>query len=166
MPDGLLNGFDLSRVGMFGHSLGGATTAAAMHRDPRIKAGINLDGRLIGPLSTAGLDRPFLLISAADHPNDPTWTTLWTRLRQWKRELLLAGTAHNSFGDLQVFFGQQPLGLDPEQIPLVIGTINARRSVLAQRTYIRTFFDQHLLGRPSPQLAGPSPSWPEVQFVR
>lgn len=49
---------------MFGHSFGGATTAAAMHADPRIKAGINLDGSLYGPVTTVGLDQPYLLITA------------------------------------------------------------------------------------------------------
>jgi len=43
--EGLLAGrLDLSRVGIFGHSFGGATAAAAVARDPRFRAGINLDG--------------------------------------------------------------------------------------------------------------------------
>ena len=43
--DKLLAGsLDLSRVGVFGHSFGGATAAAAVERDPRFRAGINLDG--------------------------------------------------------------------------------------------------------------------------
>ncbi|MGW4848825.1 alpha/beta hydrolase family protein [Nocardia brasiliensis] len=39
---------DLSKIGMFGHSLGGTTTAQAMHDDPRIRAGVNLDGPPVG----------------------------------------------------------------------------------------------------------------------
>ena len=35
---------DLERVGAFGHSNGGATTATAMLADRRIRAGVNLDG--------------------------------------------------------------------------------------------------------------------------
>ena len=43
--DRLLAGrLDVSRVGIFGHSFGGATAAAAVERDPRFRAGINLDG--------------------------------------------------------------------------------------------------------------------------
>ncbi|HEX3049248.1 MAG TPA: hypothetical protein VHP83_01225 [Aggregatilineaceae bacterium] len=37
---------DLEKIGMFGHSFGGATTVEAMARDTRIKAGVNLDGSL------------------------------------------------------------------------------------------------------------------------
>ena len=33
-----------AHVGIFGHSFGGATAAAAVERDPRFRAGINLDG--------------------------------------------------------------------------------------------------------------------------
>ena len=46
-------------VGVFGHSLGGATAAQLMHDDRRVRAGIDLDGTLYGPVTTAGLDRPF-----------------------------------------------------------------------------------------------------------
>jgi len=43
--DELLAGaLDLSRVGIFGHSFGGATAAAAVQCDKRFRAGINLDG--------------------------------------------------------------------------------------------------------------------------
>ena len=42
--DALLAGvLDLSHVGIFGHSFGGATAAAAVQRDKRFRAGINLD---------------------------------------------------------------------------------------------------------------------------
>jgi predicted dienelactone hydrolase len=37
---------DLSRIGMFGFSLGGAATAAAMHALPQIRVGADLDGGL------------------------------------------------------------------------------------------------------------------------
>ena len=43
----------MSSVAMFGHSLGGATAAAAMLEDQRITAGVNLDGSLVGPVVNA-----------------------------------------------------------------------------------------------------------------
>jgi predicted dienelactone hydrolase len=51
---------DLAHTGMFGFSPGGATAAAAMLVDPRIKAGADLDGSLYGPVRKTGLTRPFL----------------------------------------------------------------------------------------------------------
>jgi pimeloyl-ACP methyl ester carboxylesterase len=45
---GLACELDVSRTGIFGHSLGGATAAAAMLYDSRFIGGINLDGSLWG----------------------------------------------------------------------------------------------------------------------
>ena len=47
LPVGLGGALDLARIGMFGHSLGGATTAEAMAADRKILAGIDLDGTII-----------------------------------------------------------------------------------------------------------------------
>jgi predicted dienelactone hydrolase len=59
---------DLENMGMFGHSFGGATTAQILITDPRIKAGINMDGGLYGKLRVPadGLKKPFLMMSADD----------------------------------------------------------------------------------------------------
>ncbi|MBB2915331.1 putative dienelactone hydrolase [Streptosporangium becharense] len=167
-PSGLRGMLDLSRVGMFGHSLGGATAAATMHADPRIKAGANLDGAMFGPVLRAGLDRPFLLVGSSEHgrDNDPGWAALWSRLRGWRLELRLDGAGHSSFTDLQVLLRQHPLGLPPEQVNEMIGKIDGPRSVLVQRVYLRAFFDRHLLGRPGRLLDGPSKRWPEMRFTR
>jgi len=96
---GLRGAFDLSRTGMFGHSLGGATTAATMYHDPRVKAGANLDGTFFGATATAGTDRPFLLFGSDNGtgPGDPSWDEFWASQRGWKRELKLTGSTHNSF---------------------------------------------------------------------
>ncbi|MFF3437172.1 alpha/beta hydrolase family protein [Streptosporangium sp. NPDC002721] len=167
VPRGLRGALNLSRVGMFGHSLGGATAAATMHADARVKAGVNLDGSLFGPVLREGLDRPFLQVGSSGHGrgDDPSWAALWTRLRGWRLELRLDGTGHTSFTDLQVLLRQHPLGLPPDQVTGMIGEIDGPRSVLIQRRYVRAFFDRHLLGRPSPLLAEPSKLWPEMRFA-
>jgi predicted dienelactone hydrolase len=170
LPDGLRGAFDLNRVGMFGHSLGGSTAAATMHDDPRVKAGVNLDGTLVGASAVAGSDRPFLLLSS-DHgtdPEDPTWDTFWANQRGWKAELRLNGSTHGSFNDGQVFYPQaaRALGLSPEQVAELVGTLDPRRSVAIQRAYLRAFFDQHLRHRDSRLMHGTHPRFPEIEFVR
>jgi dienelactone hydrolase len=94
-----LSGDRLDHIGMFGHSAGGATAAAAMHVDARISAGINMDGALLTPAATAGSDRPFLLIGRQDHhrANDPTWAAFWTNQRGAKLQLNLTGSTHATF---------------------------------------------------------------------
>ena len=49
LPAGLTGALDLSRIGMFGWSIGGAASAQAMRDDPRVKAGVDLDGTFWGP---------------------------------------------------------------------------------------------------------------------
>jgi dienelactone hydrolase len=44
LPPGLRASLDLNRIGIFGHSLGGAVAANAMANDRRFDAGLNLDG--------------------------------------------------------------------------------------------------------------------------
>lgn len=61
---------DASHIAAAGHSLGGATAAAAMDRDPRIKAAVNVDGTLYGGLSGDVSPRPFLLVES-DHSETP-----------------------------------------------------------------------------------------------
>ena len=120
LPSGLRGALRLSSVGMFGHSLGGATAAAAMLEDQRIQAGVNLDGTLFGPVVDAGLDRPFMLVGAEGHgrDSDQSWAKFWANLRGWRLNLQLTGSAHNSFTDLQVMVPQTAgaLGLPPEVV--------------------------------------------------
>lgn len=57
---------DMQRIGMFGHSFGGATTVQMLLNDPRIQAGINMDGVLFGEdrIPAEGVGKPFLMMSA------------------------------------------------------------------------------------------------------
>jgi predicted dienelactone hydrolase len=170
LPNGMRGAFDLDRIAIFGHSLGGATAAAAVHDDRRFRAGVNMDGTLFGAAGPAGSDQPFLLLSS-DHPTipeDPTWDTLFAQQRGPILELRLASSAHLSFNDGQVLFPQVAgvLGLGAGDLAQLVGTIDPGRSVAIQRTYLRAFFDLWLRHRHQVLLAGPSRRYPEVQFVR
>src|SRR4051812_1827231 len=150
-------------------SLGGATAAEVMFEDRRIKAGVNLDGTLFGPVVAAGLDRPFMLVGAQQHgrDDDATWAQFWAHLRGWRLNLQLTGSAHNSFTDIQVLLPQiaDVLNLPPEVVQQLIGTIDPQRSISNQRAYVTAFFDLHLRHRDRRLLDHPSPRFPEMQFV-
>ncbi|WP_433922574.1 alpha/beta hydrolase family protein [Paenibacillus taichungensis] len=65
--NGRFNGhMDLDNIGMFGHSFGGATTVQMLMDDPRVKAGMNMDGVLFGEkrIPAEGVGKPFLMMSA------------------------------------------------------------------------------------------------------
>jgi len=52
---------DLARLGVFGHSFGGATAAQVCQMGAH-KAGIDIDGDLFGSVVQTGLEKPFLVI--------------------------------------------------------------------------------------------------------
>jgi predicted dienelactone hydrolase len=166
---------DPSAMAMAGHSAGGAATIAAMLADPRIRAGIDMDGSTAAPIPVDGLARPFLFLGRASHytPGSRgaitslrdwkllrsaviTWERDWECLTGWKRWLVVAGAVHASFTDLTLLADQ--VGID-------IGAgLSGARSLDITRAYVRAFFDQHLRGRPQALLDRPSPRYPEVTF--
>ncbi|MER6573801.1 hypothetical protein ABT288_48670 [Streptomyces sp. NPDC001093] len=169
LPPTLAGAFDLSLVGMLGHSLGGATAAAAIRADRRLRAGANLDGSLLPPV-TDGTDRPFLLFGSdpGPGPEDPSWDQFWTSQYGWKRELALIGSTHTSFTDLETLLPQAApaLRLTPSQVTQAIGTLDPHHAIHTQRDYVRAFFDLHLRHLDNHLLEHPSPRYPQIRFLR
>lgn len=62
---------DVSKLGVFGHSQGGAAAGQALFDDQRIKAGINIDGVQWGPMIDNQLTKPFALVSSDWPPEHP-----------------------------------------------------------------------------------------------
>ncbi|WP_405654437.1 alpha/beta hydrolase family protein [Streptomyces sp. RK9] len=149
---------DARRVGVGGHSIGGAATAALMDTDPQVRAGMNMDGGFhTRPDSVA---RPFLLLgtTTTTQAGDPyDWGAAWPHLEGWKRWLTVAGSGHFTFTDVPVVLGQ--LGEHDPTAP-----ISGRRSEQITRAYIAAFYDRHLRGTAQPLLDGPTPAHPEVGF--
>jgi dienelactone hydrolase len=169
LPRGIRKALNLSTIGMFGWSIGGATTAATMHDDTRIKAGIDLDGTFYGSVVTDGLARPVLLMSSQHHgrENDPTWEAVWAHLRGWKLDLRLLGAAHGSYSDAETLLHQAApaVGIPPAQLTQQLGTIDPSNAVAAERAYITAFFDLHLRHRDTHLLDTPSPQYPQIAFL-
>ncbi|MCX5256856.1 lipase [Streptomyces canus] len=186
LPRGLGEALDLARTGMFGHSLGGMTTAEAMRVDRRIRAGVNLDGplgydwadpELLLPVARTGLDRPFLQMGAwlavpsgrlpHTHEYSPSWRAMWRNSTGWKRDLWTEAAEHNSFTDYQTVLPglAERLTLPKGLLSRMTGTVDPARFTVSRRAYLTAFFDQHLRGRHQPLLDGPSPLHPDVRFI-
>ncbi|QMU73801.1 hydrolase [Streptacidiphilus sp. P02-A3a] len=170
LPTGLLGSPDLSRIGMFGWSLGGAAAATSMLDDPRIDAGADLDGTFYGPVATKGLDRPFLLFSSQGHNrnDDSSWTSFWAHSHGKVLDLKLQGSQHLSFSDNEYLLPQEASvdGVTQAQLTQTLGTIAPDRAIAIERTYLAAYFDQELRHVSSPLLSGPSKAYPEISFVR
>jgi dienelactone hydrolase len=162
-----IHGLALAHIGMFGFSLGGATTAAAMRLDPRIVAGADLDGSLYGPVRRTGLRRPFLLMVEPQTMRlDPSVRSFWTHLHGPRFALELAHSRHQTFDDL-VWVKPQLAHALPALARQIndVGTIDATRAIRAESAYLTAFFDRYLRDR-SGTLLDHSQAYPEVTLTR
>lgn len=153
---------DPRRIGIAGHSIGGATAAATMAIDDRVKAGANLDGDFYTcPAATGLARRPFMMLGAesthSPNSHDTDWPATWSHLDGWKRWLTTTGAEHFSFTDLPYLANQ--LGLSDPAVPL-----SGERGWHITRDYMAAFFNLHLRSIPQPLLNGPTTSHPEIAF--
>ncbi|MDX3249078.1 alpha/beta hydrolase [Streptomyces sp. ME18-1-4] len=151
---------DKHEIGMAGHSLGGAAAAATMIADPRVRAGVNMDGTFHPAPMPGQINRPFLMLGAAvNHApggDDYTvWERAWAALGGYKKWLTVAGADHFSFADLDLLLEEAGFPTPP---------LSPERGVVITREYVTAFFDRTLKGIHSPLLDGPSPNNPEVLF--
>jgi predicted dienelactone hydrolase len=169
LPHGLSGALDLRHTGMFGFSDGGSTTAHALNVEPRLTAGVNLDGTLWTPQAVAGSSRPLLLFGEAtlDPFQAQTYAEFWTRQRGPKLWLNLKGSKHQTFTDFAALVPQVAPIICEDQSWVIqgVGTIGPR-AVPVERAYIAAWFDQYLRHRDGDLLRGPSPCYPEVVFTR
>lgn len=175
---------DLSRVGFYGHSYGGATAAETMFYDRRFDAGIDFDGRLsttygppqdlpYGPIKAAryGLDKPFLLVGAGRHSHVPvvdqdrSWIEFWGNQRGWKRDVQVRAGEHFSFSDYPAILAQLGDALPPGLMEAANGTVPPAESTAGMRAYVRSYFDLHLKHRPTRLFDAPHPAYPNFQPV-
>jgi len=170
LPTSLSGTLDLTEVGMFGHSAGGSTAAMAMAADPRITAGLNMDGNLawldgsLLPVAEHGLDRPFLLLGKDGRTDTgPGWQAFLAATTGWARQLTLRGSEHATFTDAEALLPQ--LGLPSDVRTKDIGTIDPAEAIRTQKAYVAAFFDRWLRGHDNHLLDGPSPAYPAMEFV-
>ncbi|EAW19349.1 PAF acetylhydrolase family protein [Aspergillus fischeri NRRL 181] len=158
-------GLDTSKVGIYGHSLGGATAAEAMLSDSRLKGGINLDGSFFGSVINRGLDKPFMIMAheGKNLTTDVTWGALWPKLKGTRRRFMINGSTHGTFTDLAQ--AADIVGLReefPTQAAAFLGSIDGGRALQVIATYTSRFFDFVLKGKKVELLDMSSKEFPEV----
>lgn len=168
-PSGRFTGrLDLQHIGVLGHSLGGATAANFCYRDPQCKAGIDLDGRLFGPVISRGLRQPFMFIFEPGGNNKGPVVahimrqvhSMYARLPPTTRlGISVAGANHFTFSD-------QMLVKDPILIWIMRHTglsgLGGKNGLQITASYVSTFFDVYLKGKPKAHLNALARSFPEV----
>ena len=109
-PAGRFKGkFDMPKIGIAGHSLGGATAAQFCHDDARCKAGIDIDGMPFGNVIQDGLHQPFFFLMS-DHSREESGSefqtvernigSIYDHLPEGKRwGMTIMGANHFTFSD-------------------------------------------------------------------
>jgi predicted dienelactone hydrolase len=160
---------DMTRVGVFGHSFGGATAAEFCSKDDRCKAGIDIDGSLHGSVVQTGIHKPFmfLLSGLGDFSSDAEVRqikadiqSVYDRLPPDRRFVaVIRGANHFMFSDDPALLKS---GLVRKVLRIfgVLG-IDGRRQLAITDYCVRTFFDGCLTHGSRPDLS--SPSYPELE---
>jgi predicted dienelactone hydrolase len=175
-PSGrLLGHLDMQRVGVFGHSLGGATALQFCHDDSRCKAGIDVDGAPLGSVVAEGVTQPFMFL-LSDHRGESNAGepaairqaganihSIYNRLPNDRRlMIMIRGARHYGFSDDGAML-KSPLLM---RVLRTVGVVrlDGRRQVALTAHYISTFFDVYLKGAPASELTS-QPEYPEIEYV-
>ena len=172
-PNGRFTGrLDMKRVGVFGHSLGGATAAQFCHDDPRCKAGIDVDGAPYGSVIHDGLHQPFMFL-LSDHSDtsdadgrqiDANIRSIYSRLPPVGRlRIAIRGANHFNFSDGALLKSQivqwmlRKLGL--------FG-IDGSRQLAVTAHCIRNFFEVYLKESSGLEPNIQSSLYPEIELLK
>lgn len=151
---------DLDHVGVFGMSSGGTVSHMTCVVDSRCRAGLNLDGFQPLLIDLPPLQRPFMHLGSEHnlqlgvaHESSEAKSYL-VRVR---------GSRHASFTDAVLTMHRlRSVGLGDQ----VLGSIDGRHMLNLVNDYVLAFFNENLLGRSEPLLAGPVARYPEVTFLK
>ena len=164
---------DLTRVGVFGHSFGGATAAEFCSQDSRCEAGIDVDGSLHGSVIQTGIHKPFMFLMSGlgDFSTDAEVRqivadiqSVYDRLPPDGRlRVVIRGANHFTFSDDGALLKSHLL----RGVLRLFGKlgIDGPRQLDVTAYCVRTFFDVYLKREGPEPLKISSPLYPEIQVL-
>ncbi len=163
---------DMTRVGVFGHSLGGAVAAQFCHEDSRCKAGIDIDGAPHGSVIQAGLRQPFMfLLSDHGDASDSASTQILADIQSiydrmppdHRLRAKIRGAFHFTFSDDGAVMKSSLV----RGLLRVFGKLgmSGRRQLAVTAYCVRSFFDANLKVAGGSRFSIASPLYPEIQVL-
>ena len=139
---------DLGRIGVVGHSLGGANALQFCHDDQRCKVAVDIDGAPLGAVIHEGVSQPVLFL-LSEHSHDPKdevkqaesdIASIYGQLPPNRRmEVTLRGANHYGFSDDGAMLKSPALRYGLKKVG-VIG-MDGPRQVEMTRDCVRSFLD-------------------------
>ena len=167
---------DGSRIGVLGHSIGGAVAAEACWLDPRIKCALNLDGWTFGEVLRHGLAKPWMVIYGKgieiEPPNleaQPEGIQRYWQMNRLNYAVVEAALRKNGGHCLSIKgashwnFSDRPL-YSPLRSQTQAGTIPPGRAHRIIAELARAFFDESLKGEGTGLVAEAARPYPEVEM--
>jgi len=147
--------FDLTRLALAGHSLGGLTAWFGVQRDARFRAAVLVDPYLPDiPVGSTGT--PILLLTMGREQRNEDECQLWSDLRGPRLAVNLRGAEHVTPSDL-IWLAKGAIKS---------GSMGPDRTIEALRDYIAAFLDTNVRGKPlDPLLTGPSSDFPDAEVT-
>jgi len=179
---------DLTRVGVFGHSLGGTTALVAAATDTVVRAAVNLDGDPMGSVIGVRPSQPLLYVTTEVPSMDeapPARDSMWIertreglerserrRTEDWARisshsvsatRIEMRGMRHLNFTDAALV---SSLVEGPQRRWMRWGPIDGAHGLRITAELVRAFFDRELRhAPPDALLAQPELRYPELHVL-
>ncbi|WP_257455196.1 alpha/beta hydrolase family protein [Archangium lipolyticum] len=157
---------DLERVGVFGHSIGGAASAIVCQTEPGVRACANIDGTFQGSWKK-GVSQPFLVMHT-QASDDGTHRSFIKDRRATVYEVAVSQSGHLTFSDLPLLL--ELVKTHDSKVTaesLDTGTLEpAERAAAITRAWVLAFAEERVKGSgESPLLQGGSGDYPEVTLT-
>jgi dienelactone hydrolase len=155
----------IDRIGVVGHSLGGAAANLAAAQDSRIRGVVNLDGPFYDSLSSSELSSPVLYV-ATEREDDPRFLKLWPQLQGPKQWIKVANLSHEGMMDIPTLL--QAAGEDSENYVDLFGKMAPAEWMRIFTAYTTEWMNGAFAGKMGGSLLdGQEPErFPEVSIVR
>src|ERR1700693_6379352 len=143
---------DLSTVGIVGHSMGGPTAALATPREPRILAGVNLDGStypgMNADIRPVPLHKPFLFLATEEHASGEDRAREYIGSESNTYYVVVTGADHMSFTDADLISSRFTRDLKPDDSAFERAVLTS----ILTRSLVEEFLAKYLKATVAPDL--------------
>jgi dienelactone hydrolase len=143
---------DLSKIGIVGHSMGGTTAALATLEEPRILAGINLDGSTYPGMNAdvrpVPVHKPFLFLATEEHASGETRAREYIGSESNTYYVVVTGADHMSFTDAGLVSSRFTRDLKPDDSAFERALLTSTLT----RSLVEEFFAKYLKAAVAPNL--------------